>query len=778
MGLDERPALPLTSRPAPVRAPIPADGRPALAVAALLVAVVALSNIDLLTGEAVPAFRDLGSTQIPARALFSSLGRASTLPHASFGQPYLGNPNFVLAYPAPRDPRWIGVHLLVHLGLGLLGAYVFFRRLTASRDAAALGAFAWGLSGFTLSSSAFLNVATTLAYAPWLLACAALARERTGRRLALPLLGFAAATALMLLGGEPALAALAGAVALAFALTGPPGTRTRSVFVVAGGALLAALVTAPWLLEVARASAFSSRRVRGFSWREFSAVGVHPARLLETPFPGLFGDPSRLLSGAFWGFRFTQENPPYAVSVSLGVVPLALALLFAASPRRREGRFFLGLALAGALLCLVPWLPGARALYEALTPLHSLRYPGKAFLGVALGVAGLAALGADRFASPETLPRFRLRAATALLAAAALLAILAVWGRVSPDGVQALLRVGWDPTWRSDPGVVLAPIAARLPLQAAFGAGLLAALALFVSKGGVSPRVRALLLVATAADLLAAGRSLLPRVPASLLAKPSPLVGLARSLGGRVYEAVPKDTDAVRRGLYGRYPSDDFQSSARARLAQGWSIAGAAFGLRYAFDPSPDMSYSIRTRVATDVVALRDGPLKLKWLRASGVHAILAGTLPDGLEGVEPVATFAEIGVPTTLYRVASPLPGTRRASRVFAAATVEEEVARFERADFDPATDVVVAGRAPDGLGPAAIDASATARVVREEPDVLEVETSGGAPALLLVDRAYTPRVAATVNGTAVVPRIAQVHLVGVPVPAGRSRVALSFAR
>ncbi|MEO8055701.1 MAG: hypothetical protein ABI768_11120, partial [Acidobacteriota bacterium] len=269
---------------------------PALAAALLLTAAALLTHRDLLTGASTPAYRDIGTTQRPARALASALGAANLNPAASFGQAYRGNPNLVLAYPFPAAPRWLGVQLLLHLAIGLLGAYLFLRTEQRSQEAALVGAFAWGLSGFVLSSAAFLNASTTLAWAPWLLLAVARARAaETPRATARAGLVVAFAASLLVLGGEPALAALALLLALAYALRGPGPARLRGTGALFGGGLLAAILVSPWLLEVWKASVFASRRVRGFSWSEFAAVGFHPLRLLETPFPQLFGDPSRVV---------------------------------------------------------------------------------------------------------------------------------------------------------------------------------------------------------------------------------------------------------------------------------------------------------------------------------------------------------------------------------------------------------------------------------------------------------------------------------------------------
>lgn len=764
------------SLPAPP-SPERAARRRTLGAAILLLALAATFNLDLLTGAATPAYRDLGTTQRPARALHEKLGDASVNPHASFGQSYRGNPNLVLAYPFPVAPRFLGAHLLLHLALASVGAALFLSRLVRSPEAALLGGLAFGLSGNVLSSAAFLNAATTTAWIPWLLLSVHAARDARGPRLALPILGAAVSSALLAAGGEPALGLLGIAVALAVAGTAPRGARSRSLLVLLGGGLLAVLVLSPWLLEVLRASAFSSRRLRGFSWSEFASVGFHPLRLLETPFPLLFGDPSRLLSGAFWGFAATQGSPPYLASMAFGVLPAALALLLLASARRAEARLWIGVGTVSLLLALVPWLPGARAVYEALPVLHVLRYPGKAMLAFTLAVAALAAVGTDRLLFGDALPRFRRRASWVLLGLAGLLSFFAVAARVRPGWTLSLLRAGWDPSWAAPPDLVLGPIAGRLPLQAAGAAALLLLLARLLPDG-VGPGPRRLLLPALVAlELLVAHRTLLPRVPTAWLEGPSPLVARTASIPGRVFERTGKDLDAVRRGLRGRVASDDLAGLVRAQVAGGWALTGAPFGLTYAFDPDPDGSYSLLDRMARDVVVSRDWPRRLKWLRAAGVGSVIAHDVPADLPGLAPVTLEAREGIPATLYRLTDPLPGTRRLSRVLGASSVTEAVALFERDDFDPASDVVVAGRPPEGASGTERDPAARARVLSEAPDVLEVETDGAVPAVLLLDRTFTPRVRASADGRPAKVYAANVNLTGVAVPAGRAKVRVEFA-
>ena len=746
------------------------------AVAALVLLAVAVANRDLLSGRATPSFRDLATTQRPARALAASLGGAALNPHASFGQPYRGNPNLVLAYPFPVAPRWLGLHLLLHAALGGLGFLLFLRLLGRSPEAALAGALAFSFSGFALSCTAFLNSATTLAWVPWLLASVAAARLEGRHALRLGLLGSAASGALLAHAGEPALGLIGILLALAVAASGPFGTRLRASGALLGGGLLALLASAPFLLEVLRATEGSSRRLRGFSWSEFSAVGFHPLRLLETPFPFLFGDPSRVLSGAYWGFAASQGNPPYLACLSFGVLPLALAAAFALCPRRREGRFWLAAAAVGLFVSVLPWVPGARAAYEALPFLHALRYPVKGLLVVTIAVAVLASLAVERLLLEEALPRWRSRAGLVLLVLAGLLGLAAVVSRLDPALPRGLLLSLWDPAWASDPAVVLAPVLARLPQQAAAAAALLLVAGLLLSRGLGDLRSRVLLLVALAAEGLAQARFHVPRAPSALYDRPSPLVAAAARIPGRVFERAWKDVDAVRRGLFGPLGADERLSLALAQTTQGWSLAGAPHGLRYAWDQDPDGSYTLLDRYARNVVLSREWPARLKWLRAAGVGSIIASDVPPGLAGLVPVQVEGRFGPPATLFRVADPLPSVRRLSRVRGAASVDAAVAIVDAPGFDPATDGVVAGRPPAGTDAAEADPGASARLLAEGPDALVVETTGTRPGLLLLDRSFTPRVRARADGRPAVVYAAQVNLVGVAVPAGTARVEVAL--
>ncbi|MGA7993130.1 MAG: hypothetical protein WCC53_17005, partial [Thermoanaerobaculia bacterium] len=300
---------------------------------------------------------------------------------------------------------------------------------------------------------------------------------------------------------------------------------------------------------------------------------------------------------------------------------------------------------------------------------------------------------------------------------------------------------------------------------------------ILLARGAKDSRGAALLLAATAVSLLAFAPAVIPRVPSAIFAVPSPLVERAAALGGRVYERTGKDVDAVRRGASGRIETGGILDLAIAQALQGWALSGAPHGLLYAYDPDPDGSYTILNRYASDVVRQRPWEKRLKWLRAAGVRAVIASDVPPETRGLSPVYVEGSAGVPATLWRVEGALPGVRRAGRVVVAGSITETVEAFEDPLFDPATDVVVHAKDVAALASAARDPSALARVTQDGPDRLVLETSGERAGILHVDRSFTPRVAATVDGKPATVYAADLHLIGVPVPAGRSQVVLDLA-
>src|SRR4051812_49374363 len=93
---------------------------PVVLAASLLVTIFIVGRGRVLTGEETFFLRDLGTTHRPAAVVFAQLGFARTNPFASFGQPYLGNPNLLVAYPFPKSAG-ISAQIVMHLALCFAG---------------------------------------------------------------------------------------------------------------------------------------------------------------------------------------------------------------------------------------------------------------------------------------------------------------------------------------------------------------------------------------------------------------------------------------------------------------------------------------------------------------------------------------------------------------------------------------------------------------------------------------------------------------------------------
>jgi hypothetical protein len=715
----------------------------------LLIAIVAITQWSVLAGRETYCFRDFGTTHRPAFALAAQGKAEQWNDHASFGQPMRDNPNLLLRYPTVHAPRATGIHLFLHFVIGLIGMRFFLRSMGCSAEGAVFGAIAFALSGYVVSSVSFLNASTTIAWMPWLLHAAIRLREDLK-----PWIGAAiavTATTLLILGGEPVVAAMAMVVALLLVLRRP----FRAVAL--AGAIVAALaLTSPVWWDVITMAGQSRRVVTGYDFDEAVSASLHPARLLETFVPFLFGRPDRIVAGAWWGFRVSRGEFPYLYSLALGVVPLAIV----AAGRRRA--FWLALAAVSLLIAFGGYLPGARALYELL-PLGAIRYPIKAFLLTTLAVAVLAAFAFDDLREG----RCSMRARKVFVGAALVTLALAVVVAVGPGRIVAMFQARWwDPAWRTSSAEVIGPVVAAMPMRLLFVAAAFAAIAY-----AITGQRGTLLIVITTLDLVMAARPLLPTVPAGTYEVPSSFVKTAASLGGRLFERAGKDIDAVRRGRYGVYAADDVRGLIAAQTRQGWALAGAPHGVRYAYDRDPDGSYTWRNDIVSLSFDRKPWDVRLRWLRAAGVKGVIAYRLPS-IEGLTPIATSEGEGVPNELYRIEGTLPEVRRVSIGVRAESVQKAMDLFEASAFDWRTTIVVERGDPlNGIDP-------DARVMNVQllSDFMECDTSGGRPGYVFVARSFSPRATASIDGRKAQVFPANAHLIAVPVPPGTHHLRVVF--
>jgi hypothetical protein len=739
---------------------------PVVSAALLLVAMFIVARGRVLTGQETFFLRDLGTTHRPAAVVFAQLGFARTNPYASFGQPFLGNPNLLVAYPFPKSAG-ISIQIVVHLALCFAGMFVLLRRMATSPEGAFLAASAFTLSGYVLSATASLNAVTTIAWVPWLLVVAeALARgPLTRARCALAVVVIAFAS----LGGEPVLLGIA--LLIAAALAGVRGGRRALARLVLCG-IAAGLLTLPVHIATV-AAAMDSARVRlGFTFANAASASFHPARLAEILVPYFFGDPSRLVAGAWWGYAVSGGMQPYIYSAAFGLIPLLLATIAGAATRFRAERFWWGTALVCFILSLGGHLPGAEWAYSAFAPLHAIRFPIKFYLFTTLALAILAGRSFDYLAAAPPLVRRRAVQVLAILSAVTFAAAFVV--RQNATAFAALLaRTWWNPNWRTLPDVVLQPILESLPGRLVIVACMTFALLVWIGRrrgalGHLS------LLVVVLVELTTTAGPLLPTIPATVVRQPSALVLFARAVRGPIFERTEKDLEPVVFGLKGRYADDDVRQLAGVQARQAWALSGAAFGIRYAFDPCPDGSYTMRNQRIEDLLALADWPRRLKWLRSAGVAGVISSAIPADTPGLRVVYREAarETGIPTTLYAVSDRLPEVRRVHRIVVAHSIAESVRIVERADVDPRDTAVIETSMP----PTSLDGgNGDAHILRETADEIEIETSGDAGTFLFLARSFTSRLRALVNGGSAHVFPANVHLTAIPVPSGRSIVVVS---
>jgi hypothetical protein len=375
------------------------------------------------------------------------------------GVPLLGDPQAqafqplqLLALPFPLASA-AGVVAALRVVVAMLFTFLLLRRQGVGEGAALLGAFGWGLGGFTLLWLGW-PLANVGALLPVVLWATALALDRGARR---DLVTLALAVAALLLAGHPETELYAALLVAAFAVDrarrrhrGRGGHGAwRRLGPAVGAAAVGALLAAPVLLPVASAAARSERaaellarrrapadaQVAAPEWeRSWGRIAV--GRWLPIVAPNAFGN-SRYLD--YWG----PENSNEDASGFVGSATAMLALLGLCGQRAlypQERLLRVALALSLLLLALPPPL---RAWSDRLPlAVQSPTYYHRLLLVVGLALVCLAAYELDRLAGGGGA-----RWPLVVLVAAALAAVVA-WGiaahpsPTAPDAL-AVLRLGW-----------------------------------------------------------------------------------------------------------------------------------------------------------------------------------------------------------------------------------------------------------------------------------------------------------------------------------------------
>ncbi len=184
---------------------------------------------------------------------------------------------------------------------------------------------------------------------------------------------------------------------------------------------------------------------------------------------------------------------------------------------------------------------------------------------------------------------------------------------------------------------------------------------------------------------------------------------------------------------------EEYRDAARAALP----IFGAAAGLRYAANRSPDGMHSLMSRVVAERIAATPPPLRLRYLRMAGCS----------VEGALPPAMIV---------------------SRVIGVRSVNEEVELIEGGRFDERA----AALAPAYLANFASPPSARITRYAEGSQDITISVSTPAPALLLVNQSFFRAWSARAAGRELTTVPLDIDRLGVIVLAGNHDVVLKFGR
>ena len=488
-----------------------------------------------------------------------------------------------------------------------------------------------------------------------------------------------------------------------------------------------------------------SPRAKGLTWEKLTYGSWSPELLPTLVVREAYGTRAR---DTDWMDGF---YPYHEMNAYLGLTALALAVLGGAAYRDRWVAFWVVLAGVGFLLMLGKFT----FLFDrahTIPVLGSSRIPVRFHLWVSLAVAALAGVGVDRLARGEAVSLRGVVVLAGLLVLGSVPILLYVYmpalaGRGRWTLPYHLARYRWL-------GRELTFAALRTSLT--FAAGMAAVAAARRSR---SARGRALataaLPVVVAADLLGAHWEDVPTVDPSYWTVPP--------LSARMLKADPTfvrvfglaDLSAGEPG-YASEPVNFFA----ARDTLDWSLP-PVWGLASSGGETPIIPQ--RMLDYTDHAQPNRGRFDVE----SVSHLVTGRRTNPGSKPGAPAGT-------AVIHPNLGVLPRVRLLGRPVYARDQAGAAAAVDRLGAAIRDRVIV----EDPARPLAEDAevSGTARVVRDDPERVEVETDSPGPAYLFLADTFDPGWSARLDGRPAPVRPADVAFRAVFVPAGRHRVAFTY--
>jgi hypothetical protein len=681
-------------------------------------------------------------------------------PLRASGQALVGNLNNVALYPdnllylvAPAI--WaLNAHVWLHLLLAPVALYSLARTLGIAREAAWVAGFCYALSGFFVSQINLYNLVAGTALAPaFAAACIA---SQSGRRPALAAAGAGSLFALVLLAGDPILAVLTLFLGLAAMLVERKFERTgllRLALALGCGALVAA----PQIVELGRILGSSYRGSLGMQTESRLVASWDPRTVIELLVPFFFGPPDQ----RYWGEVVLHSPPPLYFSLYPGLIAIALVIA-AGRPRTASARWSWSMVLLGGFLALGGWNPVMFYLYR-LPQAAALRYPVKAWLLVAIGASLLAGMGFERsMLGGHRRSLLRPLAAVGVAAAFTWMALL-LWHRPAVEALAARLAPARPATiaveavarWRATIPVSLAVVVVGVGLVlAARRAPRLAGCALIALQVGSQ--------LVLLGPLLDTDDTAAYRTPPPALEYIEPDERIAHGC------PISFGCDLGRPGTY-----PDWRMSWIER--RGWlelySFAAAQFGLRSAYNVSPEGLDTVLVFAAQRAMRGRSDVETLRLLAAASVDVVLLGrAVEDAAKDLVHLrARLPSIGGEVWIYGLERSAPEARLADRV-RGGEMRRILLEMLDSDFDPAHDAFIPDRPPGTER----RSGGTAAIESESRERLRVATASDGPGLLVLGRAWLPHYRATVDG-AVTPTLqANFGQLALEVPAGAHDVEI----
>lgn len=714
--------------------------------------------LPLVRGTDTLFLRDVFNTHLSKKWVQAEAMRDGELPIVDTlrdgGEPHLGNPNTVPLLPdnllyliAPT--LWaFNAHFWIHLLLAPLTMFWLARAWGLKREAAWAAGICYAASGFFLSNLGFYNLVAGAAWTPaFVAALLQLARSDSERRDLLPV---GLIWTVLLLAGDPMTCVMALSLGLS-AVLAQQGWRKVRWPAVAVAIVLGTVIAAPQWVEFLRILPMSYRGHMGFSEAAATAASWHPLAVIEWGIPFFFGRPDL----AFWGQEFHGGNLPLFPSLYPGILALIL-VLGSGRPTDRPARWAWAIAGLGMFLALGEHNVVVRLLLK-IPGTDLMRLPVKFWLLTAIGLALLCGLGFDRLISGSS-RRFFWK----ILAGMGLV-YLSLWLGLGGVGTEG-------PSWLA--GKITGSLASErvlLEQQAWSGwalitLGLLAVIGLIYRLGRRSPTLTgAALLVLHLTVQLWILRPAMPMVKVAEFLRPPDLLSHVEE--GEII------THGKSNGLFGPakmsladYPDARPVWLQRQVFAELYPVAGSIWGRRYDFAISAEGLDAFLTRAAAEALRVLPDDKRVRLLAASGVDVLLLGRELES--GTEEVATLrhrqAGLGGEIFVYEVrAAPmaqfLGDVRRAPHVNAA------LEWITAADFDPTRTVVL----PAG-GPSLEGSPGQVEIIKSESHRMEFQVTSDVPGVLVLQRAFLPIYRAEVDGEPMPIVAANIHRLGIELPAG----------